>query len=184
MSEIGAVTQSAQLATTQAAQPTSLEAQLFSYMAQLQAQSVATGQSATLANPAMMSGELFRYLRGFIERQGLAEKVSFRQRQAVQKTPDGEVQQGAYGMRFASLDSGQTPLHAGPAADTLDKPSVLAANPEPQPHAPKSWEEMGAETKQFIDEMMVVLRFHTEATLVSGGTRKMVEDVNMLIRSQ
>ena len=102
MSDIGAITQAAQQATTQGSKPASLDTQLFSYMAQLQAQSVVTGQSATLANPAMLSGELSKYLRGFIERQNVADRITDRQRQTVQKTPDGDAQANAHGLRFAS----------------------------------------------------------------------------------
>jgi hypothetical protein len=179
MSDIGAITQVAQQAATQPAQPTSLEAQLFSYMAQLQAQGVVTGERAMLANPSNFSGDLFRYVRGFVERQTDAHKI-------VQAGPEDKgieakvTREGE--LRFAALDA-DMPLHRGPAREPLER-AVSLTPPDQDSSSAKSAQVERADADQLMEEIVRVFMFHTEAGILHTGTQRAVEDVNTLIRSQ
>lgn len=184
MSEIGAITQAAQQATTQAAQPTSLETQLFQYAAQLQAQGVVTGDRAMLANPSHIGGELFRYLRGFVERSGNAEAILQNMAKEARAVGGAQPEANSYGMRFASLGDESPPLHGGPARAPLDQVTSLEPDKPREKTAAEGPGSSMDEIKHLVEQMAVVLHFHTEATILGHGTRKVVDDVNMLIRSQ
>lgn len=180
MSDIGAISQAA-LQGAQATKSVSMEAQLFEYMAQLQAQSVVTGQSAALANPAMLSGELARYMRGFMERSNVAQDIMYKKlapQTATSETMEPQASRES-GQRYASLDKGD--LHRGPAHEPLSRHDGVDAVAERGADALDLNSEEG---KRLMEMVIKVAMFHTEATIVGNGARKIVDDVNMLIKAQ
>lgn len=183
MTEIAGAGPAAAQVATQTAAPTRFEADLFSYMAHIQAQGLATGQGAALANPAILSGQVFRYLRGFVDRSGAVHKYmdSLRSGGSSARDHANAPAHKAEGVRLASLDAGTVPLHGGPAFAPLDGARPLEQEAE---GSKGRFDDIVAESEQLMNEFVTIAWFHAEASAVSNGSRKMVDDVNMLIKAQ
>jgi hypothetical protein len=144
------------------------EQRLIDYIVRFQAQGLTSGQQ--LGNPAALSGEALKALKGYLERAaGLQDKISGKGRAM------SEPSEGAN----STVDAQLAGLPAGPAHTPLELAATRLESVGEKP-AGVSLDEL----QRIMDFMFEIAQYNTETTMITSATNNISKSVTSLIHAQ
>lgn len=144
------------------------EKQLFEFLAEVKASTIANSTSAQYANPAAMGGELFRSMGGYLKQTAKVQ----------------EMLNGSKELRVANVDGGtetadaKAALHAGPAKEQL------TASGKTEGGAQKTSMATIEELSVLADRYMEVMKFSVVTSVVTGGASITGHAITSLTKGQ
>ena len=149
-----------------------VERRLADFMAEVKATSIASGASSQLANPAALSGELFRSLRGYLKETGRVQEM-FNRKDVRMDTNDSEVAGDPGAVQLANL-------HSGPARAPLTANSGSTGEIGPSAKTVASIEDM----KKLADRYAEIMNFGAMTSVVTGTASIVGHAVTSLTKGQ
>lgn len=143
------------------------EQRLLDYIARFQAEGLARGQH--LGNPAAMSGEALKSLKGYFERATALQDRASGKVGAMSESADGVM---------ANTESQLPALPGGPARERLE-PARNAEGP-----AQRVDSISDAELNRTVDALMEVLRYSMETSMITTATGNISKSATTLTRGQ
>jgi hypothetical protein len=146
--------------------PSVMEQKLLDYMMRFQAEGL--GKAQHLANPAALSGEALKALKGYFERSSAVADSAARKANVMSESGDG------------MLTNGNLPaLSGGPARERLDAASRTSGGP-----AEKVEGLTDAELSRTVDALMEVMRYSMETSMITTATNNITKSAMSLTRGQ
>lgn len=143
------------------------EQRLLDYVARFQAEGLAKGQH--LANPAAISGEALKSLKGYFERASTLQDSAARKVQRMSESGEGTAQSG-----------GQlTPLPGGPARERLEPAIHRAGEPAQRVEAVSD-----NELSRLVDVLVETTRFTMDTSLITAAGNNIARSATTLTRGQ
>jgi len=147
--------------------PLTREQTLLDYIAQHQAEGLAKSQH--LGNPAALSGEALKSLKGYFERATALQESSARKAHVMSENGEGILANG--GTQLATLPNGPASSQIEPAMGKTDSTEKVASISDTQ-------------LERTVDALMQVMRFGVETNFITSATHNASKSVTTLIHGQ
>ena len=145
-----------------------LEHKLLDYIAQHQAEGLSRGQH--LGNPAALSGEALKSLKGYFERATALQESAVRKANMMKESGEG-VQSATGGMQLASLPSGSAGQRMDPVMAKGAPGEKIAAVSD-------------TDLDRTVEALMQAMQYNVETTLISTATNNVTKSAMTLLHGQ
>jgi hypothetical protein len=145
-----------------------LEHKLLDYIARHQAEGLARGQH--LGNPAALSGEALKSLKGYFERATALQDSAVRKANKMKDGSEG-VQTATGGLQLTSLPS-------GPAGQSMDPVTAKRGAGE------KIAAVSDTDLERTVEALVQAMQYNVETTLISTATNNVTKSAMTLLHGQ